>query len=140
VKNNRESALKIKKVDYYAISMDVTYYNYIAVGFFILFAIFVPVSFLLTSKMLRPSKPGNRVKNTPYESAEEPIGRSGDVDNEYLAFFAIFLPFEVISMIILLWAVAARSLAAGINVAVIGLLIITMVLALAGYKFASEKR
>ena len=119
--------------------MDVMYYNYIALGFFILFAIFVPVSFLLTSKMLRPASRGNKVKNTAYESAEEPIGGSRNVDNEYLPFFAIFLPFEIVSTVILLWAIAARSITLEANVLVIGLLLVSMALALACFKFTTEK-
>jgi NADH:ubiquinone oxidoreductase subunit 3 (subunit A) len=119
--------------------MDITYYNYIALVFFALFALSVPISFLFTSKMLRTKKAGNKVKNAPYESAEEPIGHARDVDNEYLSFFAIFLPFEIISMVIVLWAVAARQLGQGANVLVIGLIILSMALALAGYKFATDK-
>lgn len=119
--------------------MDVTYYNYIALVFFGLFALFVPLSFLLTSKMLRSSKAGNRVKNAPYESAEATIGKNRDIVDEYLPFFAIFLPFEIISMVIILWSVSARSLDLGTNVLVIGLVIISMALALAGFRFATDK-
>ncbi len=119
--------------------MDVTYYNYIALAFFVLFALFIPLSFLLTSKMLRHQSRGNRVKNMAYESAEEPIGKSRDVDNEYLAFFAMFLPFEIVAIIIVLWATAARDVTLGTNVLVIGILIISMILALAGYKFTTDK-
>ncbi len=119
--------------------MDVTYYNYIALGFFVLFAIFVPVSFLLTSKLLRPKSIGNKAKNTPYESAEEPIGSSRDVVNEYLPFFAMFLPFEIIALSIVLWTISARELPLGTNVLVLGLVITSMLLALVGYRFASER-
>ncbi|MFI5412672.1 MAG: NADH-quinone oxidoreductase subunit A [Candidatus Micrarchaeales archaeon] len=130
---------KNKKVDFHALSMDISYYNYIALVFFALFALFIPASFLLTSKLLRHKSRGNRVKNMAYESAEEPIGRSRDVDNEYLPFFAMFLPFEIIAIIIVLWSTAARNMTTGTNVLVIGLLIISMALALAGYKFTTDR-
>jgi NADH:ubiquinone oxidoreductase subunit 3 (subunit A) len=119
--------------------MDVTYYNYIALAFFVLFALFVPISFLLTSKMLRVKSRGNRVKNTPYESAEQPIGKTRDVANEYLTFFAIFLPFEIMAMVVVLWSISARQLDLTTNIAVIGLAIVSMALALLGYKFASDR-
>jgi len=119
--------------------MDVTYYNYIALAFFVLFALFIPISFLLTSKMLRQKSNGNKVKNTSYESAEQPIGKARDVATEYLTFFAIFLPFEIISMVVLLWSIAARQLGLAVNIAVIGLAIVSMILALLGYKFAGDK-
>ncbi len=119
--------------------MDVTYYNYIALAFFVLFALFVPISFLLTSKMLRQKSRGNRVKNTSYESAEQPIGSARDIATEYLAFFAIFLPFEIMAMVVVLWSISARQLDLTTNIAIIGLAIISMALAMLGYKFISDR-
>lgn len=120
--------------------MDVTYYNYIALVFFVLFALFVPISFLITSKMLRPDKRGNKVKNAPYESAEHTIGTGRDVANEFLSYFAIFLPFEIISIVLVLWAIVARVLPLETNVLVLGLALLSMAFALVGYKFTSDKR
>ncbi len=117
----------------------VSYYNYIALVFFALFALFIPASFLLTSKMLRVNKPGNKVKNAPYESAEEPIGKSKDVDDEYLAYFALFLPFEIIGLGVLLWSVVARQVTLLTNILVIGLVILSMGFAFIGYKITTEK-
>ena len=65
-------------------------YDYVALVLFVVFAIFIPVSFLLTSKLLRKRGTGNPVKNSPYESGEETIGRSKDIDNEYLSYFMLF--------------------------------------------------
>jgi NADH:ubiquinone oxidoreductase subunit 3 (subunit A) len=114
-------------------------YNYVALFIFVLFAAFVPLSFLLTSWFLRPHKPSNPVKGTSYESAEQPIGRIKDVANEYLPFFAIFLPFEIISMVLLLWAVSARQLPPLTNVIMIGLPILAMTFAWLGYKMTVDK-
>ncbi len=119
--------------------MYLDYYDYIALIVFVLFAIFIPASFLLTSKLLRKNPPGNRVKGTSYESAEQPVGGIRDIDNEYLPFFAIFLPFEIITMVLILWALAARIVGAGTNLLVVGLAIVSMVLAIIGYKYTSDK-
>ncbi len=119
--------------------LQVEYYNYIALAFFALFALSVPIQFLLASKMLRQKSKPNRVKNTPYESAEQPIGKTRDIATEYLNFFAIFLPFEIISMVVVLWSISARQLDLTTNIAIIGLAIVSMALALLGYKFASDK-
>jgi NADH:ubiquinone oxidoreductase subunit 3 (subunit A) len=114
-------------------------YNYVAIVFFIAFAIFLPLSLLLTSRILRSDKPGNKVKNSPYESAEETIGRVKDTDIEYMPFFAIFLPFEIVAMVLILWSVSARSLSFTTNLMVIGLAIVAMVMSLIGYLYIREK-
>jgi NADH:ubiquinone oxidoreductase subunit 3 (subunit A) len=114
-------------------------YNYLAIVFFIAFAIFMPVSLLITSRLIRSSKPGNKVKNAPYESAEEPIGEIKDTDIEYMPFFAIFLPFEIVAMILALWSVSVRSLSFTTNMSVIGLAIVAMIMSLIGYLYIREK-
>ncbi len=114
-------------------------YDYAAILIFALFAVFVPVSFLITSKMLRPKSRRNSVKNAPYESAEETIGESRDVENEYLPFFALFLPFEIIAIVILLWATGSRSILYMPDMMVIGLAVFSALFALIGYRFASDK-
>ncbi len=114
-------------------------YNYIALFIFILFSASVPISFLVTSWFLRPHPPKNPVKGTSYESAEAPIGRTKDIVNEYIPFFTIFLPFEIISMMTILWAIASRQLPALIDVAAIGLPLFGMAFAWLGYKMAVDK-
>ncbi len=114
-------------------------YDYLALIFFIAFAVFVPVSLLLASKMLRKDKPGNPAKDAPYESAEFTIGSHRDVINEYLPFFAIFLPFEIIAIFLLLWSVAARSIDPLSNVLVVSLAFVAMLFGIVGYKMTSDK-
>ena len=114
-------------------------YDYLAILIFALFAVFVPVSFLMTSKMLRPRGSPNRVKNAPYESAEETIGGSRDIENEYLPFFALFLPFEIIAIIMLLWSIGARSISYTTDLMVLGLAVGSMGFAIVGYKFISDR-
>ena len=69
-------------------------YNYIAILFFAVLGISIPLLFLLIAKLIGRRSPGNKIKNAPYESAEESLGGSRDVDNEYLPYFMLFLPFE----------------------------------------------
>lgn len=114
-------------------------YDYLAILVFALFAVFIPVSFLLTSKMLRPSSMRNDVKNAPYESAEKTIGSGRDIDNEYLPFFALFLPFEIISIVLLLWSIAARNMALPSNILVMGMAAVSTLAAVIGYKLIGDK-
>ena len=119
--------------------MYLDYYDYIALFIFVLFALFVPASFLLTSKLLRPHKAMNPVRGTSYESAEEPINSGRDVVNEYLHFFVLFLPFEIVGMVLVLWAIAARGLSLTANILIVGLAVVSMALALIGYKIAVRR-
>lgn len=119
--------------------MYLDYYDYIALAFFILFALFVPYSFLLASKMLRPRKAMNPVRGTPYESAEEPIGNTRDIVTEYLPYFVLFIPFEIIAMLLVLWSISARANGIVTNALIMGLAVLSMFLALIGYKFANRK-
>ena len=79
-------------------------YNYVALLIFIAFAVFMPVSFIFTAKLLGKKRTGNPVKNAPYESGEETVGNSRDIDNEYLPHFMVFLPFEIIIVALILWS------------------------------------
>jgi NADH:ubiquinone oxidoreductase subunit 3 (subunit A) len=112
-------------------------YNYEALLIFIAFAVFMPVSFILTAKLLSKKEPGNPVKNAPYESGEETIGDSRDVDNEYLPHFMIFLPFEIIIAVFILWSTVAREIAFGPDIAIVMLGVLATALSFVGYKLAS---
>lgn len=112
-------------------------YNYIALLIFIAFAVFMPLSFILTAKLLGKKEAGNPVKNAPYESGEETVGGSRDVDNEYLPHFMIFLPFEIIIAILILWSTVAKSLSYGTDISIIMLGVIATALSFVGYRLAS---
>ena len=114
--------------------------NYLSLAFFVAFAVFIPLSFLLTSRLLRKRSVSNPVKNAPYESAEASIGSSRDIDNEYLGFFALFLPFELVAILVVLWAIAARDLELTTNIYVMGLPLLAMALAAVGYKLNGDAR
>lgn len=112
-------------------------YNYVALVLFVAFAVFVPASFLLFAKLLGRKEEGNPVKNAPYESGEETVGNSRDIDNEYLPYFMIFLPFEIVVVLLLIWATVTNSLTYNYNMGVILLGIIATFLSIIGYKMAS---
>ncbi len=108
-------------------------YNYIAVVFFVVVALFVPISFLMAAKMLRHRSPQNPVKSAPYESAESTMGRNRDVMNEYLPYFMLFVPFEVATMVLLLWAAISKSVPYIDSLLVVGMAVMAMLFSLAGY-------
>lgn len=112
-------------------------YNYAAFLIFIAFAVFIPSSFVLTAKLLGRREEGNKVKNMPYESGEETTGASRDVDNEYLPYFMIFLPFEVVLVIIILWSTVSKDMSYWSSIAIITLGIIATALSFIGYRLAS---
>ncbi|MGI0100696.1 MAG: NADH-quinone oxidoreductase subunit A [Candidatus Micrarchaeaceae archaeon] len=111
-------------------------FDYIALALFIAFAVFVPASFLLTVKLLAHREPGNPVKNSPYESAEETVGDSRNIENEYMPYFMIFLPFEVIIVILILWSTATSYVSYSSSVSVMVLGVLATVLSFIGYKVA----
>lgn len=114
-------------------------YNYLALLLFIAFAVFVPVSFILVTRLLGKKEAGNPVKNAPYESGEETIGNSRDVDNEYLPHFMVFLPFEIVIAILILWSIAEKNISYGSNIAIIMLGAMATALAFVGYRMARNR-
>ncbi len=109
-------------------------YNYVALLIFIAFAVFIPTSFVLTAKMLGRKKSPNPVKNAPYESGEETVGAARDVDNEYMPYFMLFLPFEIIVAMLLLWSFASHAMGYTASMEILGLGVISTATAFAGYK------
>ena len=109
-------------------------YDYIALIVFSVLAFLVPLGLIVGSKLLSKRSPGNSVKNAPWESGEESVGRARDVENEYLPFFSLFLPFEVITGILLVWSIVAYGVGYIAGVAVIVLALASSVAAGFGYK------
>jgi NADH:ubiquinone oxidoreductase subunit 3 (subunit A) len=68
----------------------------------------------------------NKIKNAPYESAEESIGSARDIENEYLPYFTIFLPFELIIILIFIWVPNLRIMDQNNNILLMGLFIVAM--------------
>lgn len=109
-------------------------YNYIALAFFAIVATLVPASIIIASKLLGKKDKGNPIRNAPYESAEESVGSAKDIDNEYLPLFSIFLPFEVIVGIIIVWSLVAYSIPYAVDIGVVALGVLSAVTAMFGYR------
>ncbi|HUY70009.1 MAG TPA: NADH-quinone oxidoreductase subunit A [Candidatus Baltobacteraceae bacterium] len=114
-------------------------YNYLALAFFIIIGLLIPSSIILTSRLLGRRVAENLVKNAPYESGEETVGSSRDIDNEYLPYFMLFLPFEVVIAIVILWSVVARGIGYNTSIEIIVLTVLSAAMALVGYKFVRGK-
>ncbi len=115
------------------------FYDYMALAVFSVLAIFVPLSLIVFSKLVGSKSPGNRVKNAPYESAEASVGKSRDIENEYMPFFALFLPMEIITAMLVVWVYAAQALSYYFGLGIITLGILSSLVAMAGYKIAISK-
>ncbi len=114
-------------------------YNYIAIVFFAIIAIAVPYSMLLAAKLLRHKARQNTVKNAPYESAEATTGKNRDIINDYLPYFIMFLPFEIVAIILLLWSPISRQINYSGNLLVLGLAGISLVFTILGYLLIRDK-
>lgn len=115
-------------------------YDYVVLGVFALLGMFIPASLLISSKILGFKSRGNKVKNAPWESAEDSVGESLDIDNEYLPFFSIFLPFEIISAVFIVWASQAKNIAYNQDVGIIVLATLSAFVVLGFYKLAARDK
>ncbi len=101
-------------------------FNATAVILFILFAIFVPVSMITTSKMLRDKTTRNPVKDASYESAEASTGSRITIMGEYLHYFTMFIMFEILVAVVIVWAPLASSMQFLPSAAILSLLVFGM--------------
>ncbi len=104
--------------------MDVTV---VAVIIFVLFSLFVPASMLLTSIALRKNTVKNTVRDASYESGEESRGSRISIMHEYLHYFGMFIAFEIIAGMILVWAPVAHRFTLYSGAAILGLLVLGFV-------------
>lgn len=109
-------------------------YNYVALAVFTILAFIVPFGMILGSRLISRRVPGNKVKNAPWESGEVSVGRARDIDNEYLPFFSLFLPFEVIVGVLLVWSMAAYGLTYSVDMGMMILAVAAGVAAGFGFK------
>ena len=113
-------------------------YNYIALVLFALLGIFIPVSFLMTAKILGRKYKPNDVKDAPYESGEKTVGSSRDIDSEYFPFIMLFLPFEVIAILVLVWSYASGIMSKYSGLYMVLLLVFATVFSVIGYKIIGD--
>lgn len=84
--------------------------SYIVVAVFIALGILLPVVALTAGKLLRPNKPSS-VKQTTYESGNEPVGEGNVRYNiRYYIFALMFVLFDVETVFLYPWAVAYDKL------------------------------
>ena len=94
---------------------------YVAIVIFVILAVLEPLLMLLSSKLIRRRSRETRVKKNNYESAEESSGTRTSVMGEYLYYFPMFLAFEVLVAIMLVWSVSAKAVNSTANYAILGL-------------------
>lgn len=100
--------------------------NYVVVAVFIVLGILLPVVALTAGRLLRPSKP-TKLKQTTYESGNEPVGEGQIRFNiRYYLFALMFVIFDVETVFLYPWAVAYNKL---------GLFVLVEMLIFAGMLF-----
>ncbi|MEM0094480.1 MAG: NADH-quinone oxidoreductase subunit A [Candidatus Micrarchaeaceae archaeon] len=113
--------------------------SYLSVAVIAVCSFAIIFALLLFSKLVRYRDESNPVKNSIYESAEESIGEAVSMPFEYSHYFPIFLGFEIIVIITLIWASLARSMAFASGVAIIALLVVAMAFAMLAMAIAHAK-
>ncbi len=82
---------------------------------------------LLFSRMVRKSPGNNEVQRSPYESAEESTGQRVEIMHEYLHYFTMFLAFEVLGVIVILWSTFSRVGQASSGIYIASLLVFGLI-------------
>lgn len=103
---------------------------YLAVLIFAAVALLVPALMLAFSKLVRRESDGNDVETQNYESAVEGVGKGVTMMTEYAHYFVIFLAFEILGAVVILWSTFARQLGSAGNLRVGLLLALGFVMAM----------
>ncbi len=85
-------------------------YQYLQILVFAIVALLIPALLLAASKLVRKSGRGNAVTGKPYESAEETVGERVGMMSEYLHYLVMFLAFDIIAAIVIVWSVFPRPM------------------------------
>ena len=86
------------------------YSVYLALLVCMLFALVVPFAMIFSSILIRNRKKSNRVKNASFESAEASVGSRISIMNEYMHYFSVFVAFDILIAIMLIWTYSASLL------------------------------
>lgn len=113
--------------------------EYIAIVVFAVIAIAEPAIIFLSSILIRRDAPSNAVLNNNYESAERSYGRRTSVMNEYLHYFPMFLSYEIIVAIMLIWVVTTKNMSLFTNVAILALFFVGFILQVFVMLLSKEK-
>jgi NADH:ubiquinone oxidoreductase subunit 3 (subunit A) len=112
---------------------------YIALIIFAVLAAIVPISMIITTKLLSPKVDDNDVKSLNYESAEESTGEEKNTTNEYIAYFPAFLAFEFVCAGIVLWSFIYTALQTTTNEYVLAILVSATIISLITTIFIQKK-
>ena len=104
--------------------------DYLAVVIFILISLFMPASMLLTSVLLRYTGSSNPVKRSNFESAEASFGARLSIMREYLHYFSMFLGYEIVAVMVVLWVFVAKGLPNLYSYMILGLAVFAFALEL----------
>jgi NADH:ubiquinone oxidoreductase subunit 3 (subunit A) len=113
-------------------------YNYIAIGIFAAIAVALPFVILLVAKLIGHPEEKNPVKDANYESAEASIGEKSSVAMEYMHYFPLFLGFELIAAIVIIWVAVARSIQMQYNIMVLLLTVFSIAFVIFGMAIARK--
>lgn len=108
---------------------------YVAILVFLAISLFVPFSLILTSIMLRKPEKSDPISSDSFESAEASTGQRVSIMNEYLHYFPIFLSFEVVMTIVIVWSLTARSIPFNSGLVILGLPFLSMLFAVFVLRF-----
>jgi NADH:ubiquinone oxidoreductase subunit 3 (subunit A) len=103
-------------------------YTYVALSVFAILAVLVPAGMEIVSRLMRPRPSYGSARNQNYESAEDAGGHTRDITNDYLHYFPLFIAFEIVSVMAILWAFSASALDAAQNVYMVALLLFFTIL------------
>ncbi|MGC8587166.1 MAG: NADH-quinone oxidoreductase subunit A [Candidatus Micrarchaeia archaeon] len=113
-------------------------YNYIAIAIFSAIAIALPFLIILIAKLIGEPEERNPVKNSNYESAEASIGEKSSLAMEYMHYFPLFLGFELIAAIVIVWVAVARSISFNYDMFVLLLAVLSAVFVMFGMALAHK--
>lgn len=109
--------------------------DYFPVAMFALVALLVPVVAVVTGKLFRPTTRG-AMRDTTYECGEKPIGEAQiQFHVQFYIYAIIFVAFDILTVFLLVWAMAFEQLSDIANIAAISFLIIM----LAGVYYSLKK-
>ncbi len=100
---------------------------YLEILVFAIFSIAFPSSIIGLSRLLGPRLPQNTVSKLNFESSEESTGSRLSIMKEYFHYFSSFLAFEIIAVVVIVWAPVSSSLPREAGFAVIALALLSMV-------------
>lgn len=84
--------------------------DWLVLVIFILFALFFPAMLILISKLIRYRGDQNEVATLNFESSEMSSGSRLSIMKEYFHYFSAFLAFEIVTVVILVWALVSSTL------------------------------